>query len=328
MITALHFESVIGHKRQIDYLQRVHVSAKAAHGYLFYGVSHLGKRKVAELFAAELLRASDGQKNNLLTHPDFFLLELGINEKTGKQKKNIGIDEVRGLIHKLSLSSACGGAKVAIIDDAHTMSAEAANALLKTLEEPTYSSHIILIANSLDALPKTVVSRLQILRFSAVRSEVIEEGLLKLGVDEEKAREISILAFGSPGAAISKLVEEDALQNYRTELRNDLDLISASLVSRFKSVEKLVPEKASDARGRALRVLDRWESIFRELLLISFTARGSVAYEFIGDQLRKAGSLYSPRELILQIKNLAQTRAAIAENVSPRFALEHFLLNL
>ena len=142
-MTPSPFSTIIGHERATSYLEKILANKKMAHAYLFEGISGLGKRTVAEIFAAGIL---GGDADKLRLHPDFIFLELGINEKTGKVKKNIGIEEVREVIRRLSFTPMQSSFKVAIIDNAETLSIEAANALLKTLEEPSGRACIILIA--------------------------------------------------------------------------------------------------------------------------------------------------------------------------------------
>ncbi len=323
---ATPFSQIIGHKRILDYLERAHASGRLAHAYLFEGAEHLGKTSVAEIFASLILGIEDGGK--LASHPDFFLLEPGINEKTGKAKKNIGIDEVRELTHRLSLSPMRGGAKAAIISAAETLSAEAANALLKTLEEPAGKSFIILVSSSSDALPPTVVSRTQIIRFGLVPREVIERELVLRGESEALAREISKLAFGRPGIALKHGQDAKSARLFEEEFKRDMALVAAPLFERFKFVQKNIPENSVDVKERAESILNRWELIFRDMLAALLGAREVVLHGFAEESLFAAARSFGARGLLARLNGVAAAREAISENVAPRFVLENFFLNL
>jgi hypothetical protein len=157
---------VIGHERQREFLEKVAASGRVAHAYLFVGPPHIGKTTVAEQFA-RMLQCEDTLRRpcgtcELCTHtvnPDFLFIE---------EPLKISIDRVREVLQHLSLRPYRAAWKVAIIASAENLTREAAAALLKTLEEPSSRSLLMLIApSSTDVLP-TIVSRCMRLRFSSV----------------------------------------------------------------------------------------------------------------------------------------------------------------
>lgn len=322
------FASVIGHERIISYLSRANSSGRLAHAYLFEGMEHLGKMTVAEIFASLLLGLEEGKKDKLYAHPDFLFLDLKADPKTGRLKKNIGIEDVRELTHRLTLSSMTGGAKVAIIGSADTLSVEAANAMLKTLEEPARRTFLILVARTKESLPKTVISRLQIMRFTGVPYEIVEKGLTIRGVKEKLAQTVSKLSFGRPGVALTLSLDTNSVGLYGEDVKRDLSLMSGPLLARFKFVEKFVSDKSLDSREMAAVILDRFELLLRDMLGLRLGAREIILNDFAEEEMAARARSFSSRDLLWRLKNVAATRAVISENISPRWALENFFLNL
>lgn len=326
---SVRFAPIIGHERVTSYLERVLDGSRMAHAYTFEGAEHLGKRAVAEIFAAAFLGISSDTGEKLHSHPDFFLLEPGAKDKNGKIKKNIGIDEVRELIHRLSLSALRGTRKAAIIDDAQNLSPEAANALLKTLEEPRGDVCIILVVGTSESLPKTVISRTEVLHFALVSALKIENSLTARGIAPELSREVSALVFGRPGLAIKLCADGGAAEaSYKEEMLRDIAVFSAPISERFKFVEKFMPERASDGRERVLRALDRFENLLRDMLAISLGVREAVAHEFAFGALSALAGGRSPLQFVRALKAAAESREDIGINISPRMTLENFLLKL
>jgi len=211
-------EGIYGHKKQLNFLQNAAAKDKLAHGYIFSGPEGVGKRTIARKLARLLLsegspssvRSSDrtssparGEDNlNLSNQPDY----LEIDGKEG-----IKIEQIRDLIYKLSLKPYSAKFKVALIDCAEEMTIEAANALLKSLEEPKPHTIIILITSNPNRLPKTILSRAQKITFGPVKFEEFE-ALLPEKLDKHKKELIKTLAAGRPGLALKISSDEDFLQ--------------------------------------------------------------------------------------------------------------------
>jgi DNA polymerase-3 subunit delta' len=148
------FTGIYGHKKQIEFLGKSIESGSLSHAYIFSGPSFVGKKTVAREFAKNLLESGPGN-----FHPDF--LEVTNDEA-------IKIDQVRELIYKLSLRPYSAKYKVALIDNAETMTVEAQNALLKVLEEPKSYTIIILVTSNTGKLLRTISSRAQKINFGPV----------------------------------------------------------------------------------------------------------------------------------------------------------------
>src|SRR5690606_37227607 len=176
--------------------------------YLFVGPAGVGKATVAKVFAAALLcpegwahaepcrscaRVASGN------HPDLVVVE--------PEGTSMTVDQVRSTVLASNLAPVEGRRKVFLLDDAGTMTDGAANALLKTLEEPSVSTVFIVIAESVDDLPATIASRCRVIPFSRVTTGEVADALTRLGVDPTAADEAARIAGGRPGLALSAATE-------------------------------------------------------------------------------------------------------------------------
>jgi DNA polymerase-3 subunit delta' len=203
------------------------------HALLLGGPEGLGKRAFAEAFVRARLceRPRDGfacgncRTCALLeagTHPDRILVTFEVNEKTGKLRTEIAVEQIRALSARLAMSTQLGGWQIAVIDPADAMNAASANALLKTLEEPTASSLILLIADQPWRLLATIRSRCQRVDFAFPARGESEQWLRAQGIaDAGRALDA---AGGNPGRALA-FARNDELQR-RDSVARDLGALA------------------------------------------------------------------------------------------------------
>lgn len=183
------------------------------HGLLFAAPSGFGKRTLANALANAALcsqRDADGHACGVCarclliaagSHPDLVRITFELRDD-GKMRTEITVDQIRMLSQRLALSSQFGGAQIAIIDPADRLNASAANALLKTLEEPTPATILILIADDASRLPATIRSRCQRMDLRApTRTEALS-WLSAQHVDAKRAEESLDASLGNPGLAL------------------------------------------------------------------------------------------------------------------------------
>ena len=215
------------------------------HALLLCGPAGLGKRDFMRRFAQGLLctQAQDGvacgqcrscQLFVAGTHPDYAVLSFGLR-KDGVQRSEIVVDQIRELSARLAMASQFGGWQIICIDPADAMNAAAANALLKTLEEPSPQTLLLLVADAPWRLPQTIRSRCQRIEFHLPSHEVALDWMQQLGVKDAAAALDA--AGGNPGLARA-WAEEGALAR-RQEVRKDLAALAAG-------------------RGEAMEVAKRW----------------------------------------------------------------------
>lgn len=197
------FDGVIGHHSVTGVLERD--LASPAHAYLFVGPLGVGKAAVARRFAAGILCGDDRQGRSRVLrglHPDIVLVEPD-------GRSAITVDQARNTVAMANLAPVEGARKVFVLEEGGAMNDEAANALLKTLEEPTASTIFIVIAESEDDLPETVASRCRTVVFGRVPEEEIAAGLGASGISPERAEQAARISGGRPGLAISLATRAD-----------------------------------------------------------------------------------------------------------------------
>lgn len=294
-------EKIIGHHQIINFFDKVIDNANLSHAYCFVGSEHLGKRKVAEYLASKILEV-DNKK--LYQNFDFVFIDQEIDEKTEKTKRDITVKQIRELREQLSKRSYGGGFKVAIIDNAEKLNSEAANALLKTLEEPADKTIIFLLTKDEKQLPETIISRCQLINFFPVRKHDIKTNLAEF-YDEELVEEVISLSGGLPGLAINWLENKEMLANYKKEIQRFHSLFGEPFYKKLSIVEDLFGDKTDHiaARQHLLEVLDIWQS---GLMKENLEATKNVSLQ---DQI------FTTKDLLLK-------------NVHPRLLVENILLNI
>tara|TARA_E500000305_G_scaffold111584_1_gene125741 strand:- start:304221 stop:305288 length:1068 start_codon:yes stop_codon:yes gene_type:complete len=224
-------DSIRGHRSILEMLDRALSRSRLPHALLFSGAAGIGKKRVA-LHLAQCLFCLQTPADELSccqtcdsckqmaagTHPDLISIECPPDKNILPLSLIIGDDDHRGregVCYEMSLRPMVGDRRIAIIDDADKMNAESANALLKTLEEPSANYLMILIASELDAILPTIRSRCQLIRFNQLTQEDVAALLMdqQLVESEEQAIEIARLSAGSLNIA-SQLLDEN-LQSLR-----------------------------------------------------------------------------------------------------------------
>jgi len=207
---------IVGQDQPIALLQRLLQRGCMQGAYLFSGPEGVGKRQVALSVARSLNCASDPFRGCQICpscrkilagqHPD--VVVVGEDEASDDESQAIKIERVRELQQRLALRSYEGKVSVCIIDNAHFLTAEAGNALLKTLEEPARNCVIILVSSKPEGLLKTIVSRCRIIRFSAMPQLVVADMLERdYGCASVQAHFLARYTQGRLGAAL-KLRDE------------------------------------------------------------------------------------------------------------------------
>jgi DNA polymerase-3 subunit delta' len=236
----------------VETLRRALASGRVHHAYLFDGPNGVGKERAAFGLAQSLVcerrgagsadacgvcnacvRAVPSPSLGRPVHPDVVVLERGLYEaaaigRRSPEVQDISIDQVRTLVlSRAAFPPYEGRARVFVIRRADELGPAAANALLKTLEEPGSRTYFVLLSASADSLPPTIRSRTQRLRFGTLPDEVIEEMLAERGTDRARATQIAGQAEGSMAVAL-ELSDGDA----RTRRDEFVSLAMAALDAR------------------------------------------------------------------------------------------------
>lgn len=331
---------IIGHEWAVELLQRSIATDHLTHAYLLAGPPQIGKSTLALTFAQALNCVGEdapcGQCRpcRLIAsgrYPDVRLVETeraASGERKGKRE--IGIDQVRALQHEVNLKPYEGRWKVAIIAGAEELSLEAANALLKTLEEPPPQVVLILTATSSEALLPTIVSRCQLITLRPLPAAAIESALLARGVPAERARLLSRLAEGRIGWAIQASQDESLLIARQDTLAQLVRLAAARRSERLAYAQVLAQRFSRDGEGpeEVGEVLELWAGWWRDVLLVQEGCPELVVNVDREEALQREAGRGRPEQSRSFLQALRQTQEQLTQNVNPRLALEVLLLSV
>jgi DNA polymerase-3 subunit delta' len=332
---------IIGHESALSVLQRALTTERLPHAWLFSGPEGVGKLTAALHFAAALNCTSEEKPCGDChacratfsgNHPDVEVVAPGgicdePEHRDHGDSRDLRICQIRRLEKLLSLSPYSGGRRVAIVDSADTLHVEAANAFLKTLEEPPAGSIIILLVEREERLPDTVLSRCQKLAFRPVDRETILEALIDRGADPEDAVAITAASRGRIGWALQALEDPSLLEERSEMLDEAIRVAHAGRFERFGWARE-AEGRAPGLRERYLRELAVWESWWRDVLLFGSGGSGGAENSDREPQLREEGRLYAASEIVAFLRTLGQTREYLHANVDPQLALENLILDL
>ena len=264
--------NIHGHDWAVDLLRSHASTDKLRHAYLFIGPEGVGRRTLALRFAQALNCTNppspgafcgtcrDCRQISAMQYPDLSLLvpEGG--------HKDILIDQVRQLEHDLSLAPYSAKYRIALLPDFQRATTQAANALLKTLEEPAEKVVLLLTANTLENLLPTIVSRCEVLRLRPASIHSTQAFLQGRGLSTETARHIAHLSNGRIGAALRLAENPDEMERRDGQIEAFLSLLPAHRYERFRVADELTHPRDA-ARENVSQVLPVWLSFWRDVFV-------------------------------------------------------------
>ena len=299
-----------------------------AHAYLFHGPAGVGKRGAAKAFAAELL--GDERRVEAGMHPDLFALEaLG---------DMIRIDEIRALHRDLHMRPFEAERRVYVIADAHLLNDDAADALLKDLEEPPPYAVIVLVADELGPIPPTIRSRCQLVPFRRLPGRVIRELLAERapGLSENEARALARVSGGRLDR-VERLLDPEAKARREELLRvarspyaePDFDPADAAaiLLDGARAAGEAAKERAE--REELLAALEELASWYRDLVVVAAGAEAAVVHAARLELLRAEGTRERSPEAERGAELAREAWRVLEEfNLNPNLALEALFVQL
>lgn len=316
---------VVGHEWAVELLQRAVATGQLSHAYLLTGPPQVGKTTLARACAQALLCTAEdppcGQctacrKVQQSTHPDLHIIV--------PQRANLLIDQVRELQRQAALSPVEARYKVFILRQIERATAPAANALLKTLEEPP--PHVVLfltLTQGEQTLP-TVASRCQQLTLRPLPVAQVAQALQeRWQVPPERAELLARLSQGRLGWAVTMLRDDAAWQQRARWLDDLLTLGEQNRLERMRYAERLSHDKAN-----ATNVLHLWTTWWHDILLLQNGCQEQVANIDRLDLLWHEARRYESQQVRAFLGELATTARYLEQNVNPRLALEVLLLRL
>ncbi len=313
----------VGHGWAIDLLNHALRNERLAHAYLFAGLERVGKDTLATEFAAALNCTGQEppcgecpacRKTLSGAHPDVII----IMPQNGKIK----IEQIREMQRQMALSPYEGRLRVCLISNMHLATTEAANALLKSLEEPPARVVLLLTATSIELLPPTVVSRCQVLQLRPVAGDIIQHTLRRReGQNQQQAELLSRLAAGRIGWAVAAARDAGLVAAYRKQAESLVQLLEHNRGERLRAAEGL------SKRENLREILQVWQVWWRDVLLVALNNEPLVTNSDQIETLRTMARCYGIEASANAYKNTGNTLMMLEQNVNPRLALEGLVLH-
>lgn len=317
---------VIGHEWAVAQLARALHYGRTRHAYLFTGPEQIGKTTLAHTFAAALnctgptppcgqCRACTLIARN--GHPDLTVVEA---ETAGGSLK---IDQVRALQQTLALRPFEARYRVAILLDFHLANPAAANALLKTLEEPSPGVVLLLTATSADLLLPTIVSRCQLLHLHPLPIQTVRAALEQhFAADPETAQMLAQLSGGRIGWAIRALTDPAALDQRQEALATLDSILAANRRERFALAERLALGKSG-----LLDVLTIWQGFWRDVLLVASGSRAPITNYDRAGQIAALAQAAGRDQAERALAATTRTLDFLGKNANTRLTLDVLVLD-
>ncbi len=326
--------NIVGHERALDMLRRTLVAEQVRHAYVFAGPQSIGKTLLAQRFAQTLLCtggtdprvAPPDPCNTCLScrkvlhgnHPDIHIITRAVD------KQAIVIEQIRTLQSGASRRTLEGRHNIFIIQDAHEMNLQAANCLLKTLEEPEADVVLLLTVPETGLLLPTILSRVQLIAMQLLPVTLIKSALeQQWDMRPEEADLLAALAAGRMGWAIQAVEDDEML----AERKEQLDLLTRSLtaskVQRFEIVQRLGTDME-----KIRSLLELWLLWWRDMLLAANDCLDLAVNVDMRDLLKLQAAKVGPSEAQRMVRALLQARETLEQNVNARIVLEVLMLDM
>ncbi len=335
---------IIGHEWAVDYLRRSLVGERASHAYLLTGPAQLGKALLA-LRLAQVLNCETSNadpcgecrscrriaRNN---HPDVRIVgmasqAIGLKPDDAAKQRDLKINTVREWLADVNLKPYEGYRRVFILHDAERLNEAAANAMLKTLEEPPPYATLVLVANTSGDLMATIVSRCQSLKLRPVPRAALASALqTQHNLAAGDAELLAAWSGGRPGWAFQMINAPDELAAQQEQLEQLIGLAGLSRADGFRWAEEQAKAYRSGEQASVFAALSLWQSWWRDVMLTAGGAPGEVTHIDLREDLARLARAYRIADVRDFIARLDDTARQLRENVNPQLALESALLHL
>lgn len=332
---------IIGHEWAVEQLRVSIRSGADAHAYLFTGPPGVGKRLLA-LRTAQALNCEHGAGDPCLAcracrriergnHPDVRVASMESQAAAGKaeeaaRQKELKIATVREWQRDITLRPYEGQRRVFILHDAERLSEEAANAMLKTLEEPPPYATLILVADSNDLLP-TIVSRCRTLRLRPLPRPQVVAALVARGADADTAALLAAWSGGRIGQALQLLETPDALAQRNEQLAALLAVYEQGRSEAMRWAEQRVREYRSGEQESVFAWLELWQSWWRDVLLVAAGNPEAVVNIDRRADLERIARRHPLPQIYAFVTRLGQAARHLRDNANPNLVLENLALH-
>ena len=329
-----NWDNIVGHGWAVEMLAQGLANDRLGHAYLITGPDQVGKTTLARTFAQALnCEAPEAERPcghcrpcKLIAadrHPD---VKVVLPETSGRGKLTLKIEAIRQLQQDLNLSAYEARYKVAILKRFDAATIGAANAFLKTLEEPPGKVVLLLTATDADMLLPTIASRCRTLNLRPLSSDLIETSLAtRWQVPAEKATLLAHLADGRLGWAVQAAQDVSILQERSEQLTQLHQALEGRRVERFNLADKLSrkPETLPD-------LLKTWLSWWRDLTLLS-QRRGQPISLMLTNvdevpRMEPLAAAWSEAQITYSLNQTNEALWQLERNANTRLVLENLLL--
>lgn len=330
--TATAWDDVIGHEWAVELLRGAVAHGRVGHAYLFTGPEQIGKTALARTFAQALNCEAPGPEARpcgrcractLIAadrHPDVRVLHPEIS---GRGQLSLKIEQIRELQRDLNLAPYEARRKVAIVTDFQAASQGAANAFLKTLEEPPGDVVLLLTAVEADALLPTITSRCRVVALRPLPAERIAGALeRRWHLPPEEARLLSHLADGRLGWALDTLEHPDVVQERTETVEALVEALHGGRVERFA----LAAQLAKDPEALT-PILQTWLTWWRDLALLAWGGdEGALTNVDRRRQLRELARRWDRDAVVAALQQTRKALWQLEHNANVRLVLENLFL--
>lgn len=309
-------KDIRGQYRVIESIKRALASERFPHAYLFLGPEGVGRHKTAKELVKFLncdLKTDDncGKCPSCVmiekkSHPDVFFIE----KEEGK--KSISIDSVRFLQHRLSLKPIKGGFNAALID-AQDLTEEASNSILKILEEPLQRTVFILTASVLKALPDTIISRCQVIRFKSL-SQAEAACILSEDFNIEKKEALSLAALSGNDIKRALLLRDADALSWKNSV---IDIFSSESV--LSVDENILSDNPVFGKEELCGIL---RGFYRDVLVYKYTKKNDLLVN--RDRLKDIEAISEKADsadILLKISYIEESQKAFRANANSKLTL-------
>lgn len=322
----MKWTDIIGHGEQIKMLRHMDERKRMPHAILLSGPSGIGKFMVASVLASALLCQGTkpgpcGSCQSCLqvsygTHPDLLLV--------GPDGANIKIEQIRNLQHEVAMTPYVSARRVCMIDGAELMTVQAANSLLKVLEEPVGDVVFILVASNKQMLLPTIISRCMNISFQSLIPDILAQALVDKGVSTLQAQVAARLSRGRMGTALAML-EPDGFT-----LRNQAaNILEGLFEDGMKNVWDTAVTLEKMERNDFLQLISYFTYLLRDLLMIvTGQGLGTLFNIDLAEWLSGQADRWSEEGLVKALKVVDNARRALKANANARLTSEALLIKI
>jgi len=334
---------ILGQNRIKNFLQKSIANQAFAHAYIFAGPKKTGKTKAAKLMAKSILcekysqfyHEQSSQKAVVPCgqclhcvhfekgiHPDVYFLEREKKKNSDELKSQIVIGQIRSLQEKINKRAFLNSYKIIIASEADLLNEDAGNALLKTLEEPSRKTVLFLIVRDKRNILETIVSRCQVINFSAVSKTDIYDYLIQQNASREQARVFSKIAHGRPTRAMKLFSNDDEFLRFKENQMEFLNALDKELFEKFIFAQA----ESVHSNDDLIKKIDEWMILIRDLLMNEIGIIHELVNEHLIENFNQLKGKRSPKELLELLKDLEKIKTDIKHNINIKLLLENFFL--